>query len=228
MKIGKNYRDNLTDKDIMKKIREYLKKYKDFTFSTRIERAGWTTTFHITLMSGNKDITKNGTIEELNRVVGSINHYWLSEYDYKKRLYMSDELYNMLVDIRDYAMSFNYDDSDIMTDYFDTNFYLSMAISCDYINKSTMIARITEKSFVKTYKELWDKVNGAKMKMTRLNGKTSETGTLIVRGNDYYLLTESGWKIWGDKNNQMTVITENGFNKMFLGEVTGASYTFIE
>ena len=227
MEIGKNYNKDLTSKDIMGKIREYLKKYKDFTFSTRIEQARVTTTFHITLLNGNKDITKNGTIEELNKVVGSINHYWLREYNYKKSAYMSSEVYNMLVDICDYVMSFNYDDSDVMTDYFDTNFYLNMAISCDYINKSTMIARITEKSFVKTYKELWDKVNGAKMKMTRLNGD-SETGTLIVKSNDYYLLTESGLRIWGDKNNQMTVITENGFDKMLLGEVIWESYTFIE
>ena len=226
MKTGKNYNKDLTSKDIMGKIREYLKKYKDFTFSTRIEQAGWTTTFHITLMSGNKSITKNGTIEELNSVVGSINHYWLREYNYKKSAYMSSEVYNMLVDICDYVMSFNYDDSDIMTDYFDTNFYLNMAISCDYVNKSTMITRITENSFVKTYKELWDKVNGAKM--TRWDGETTETGTLIVRRNDYYLLTKSGMRIWDDKNNQMTVITEKGFDKLSLGEVMEASYTFTE
>ena len=63
-----------------------------------------------------------------------------------------------------YAQSYNYDDSDSMTDYFDTNFYLSV-----YVGK-------------------WDKPFKIVQRTARLADKTPETAKARTEGDDkeYY------------------------------------------
>lgn len=231
MFVGENYKNGIGTKEIVQKIRDYVKKYSDYTFSITLDKSTWTPDIQVSLVSGSKDITKNGTIEELKKIVGNINHYALEDNDFRKKPFMSEEVYNMLVDINKYIASFRYDDSDIMTDYFDTNFYYDLKIEYDYQNKSNMKPRITEQSFVKTYKELWEKVNGSKMKMTRgLDIGKPETyiGVAKVRSNDYYLELENGKKIYGNKSNKNTIITAKGFEKVFTGDIVYATYEFVD
>lgn len=231
MFVGENYKNGIGTKEIVQKIRDYVKKYSDYTFSVTLDKSTWTPDIQVSLVSGSKDITKNGTIEELKKIVGNINHYALEDSDFYKKPFMSEEVYNMLVDINKYIASFRYDDSDIMTDYFDTNFYYDLKIEYDYQNKSNMKPRITEQSFVKTYKELWEKVNGSKMKMTRgLDIGKPETyiGVAKVRSNDYYLELENGKKIYGNKSNKNTIITAKGFEKVFTGDIVYATYEFVD
>lgn len=231
MFVGENYKNGIGTKEIVQKIRDYVKKYSDYTFSITLDKSTWTPDIKVSLVSGNKDITKDGTVEELKQIVGNINHYVLEDNDFWKKPFMSEEVYNMLVDINRYITSFRYDDSDIMTDYFDTNFYYDLKIEYDYQNKSNMKPRITEQSFVKTYKELWEKVDGAKMKITRgLDIEKPETyvGTMQVMSNNYYLELENGKKIWGDKSNKNTIITAKGFEKVGTGDIVYATYEFVD
>lgn len=53
----------------------------------------------------------------------SVNHYYI-ERDGN----LTDRAKEVMQNVTDYIMSYNYDDSDIMTDYFDKNFYLSLYI----------------------------------------------------------------------------------------------------
>ncbi len=231
MFVGENYKNGIGAKEIVQKIRDYVKKYSDYTFSITLDKSTWTPDIKVSLVSGNKDITKDGTMEELKQIVGSINHYALENNNFYKKPFMSEEVYNMLVDINRYITSFRYDDSDIMTDYFDTNFYYDLGIAYDYQNKSNMKPRITEQSFVKTYKELWAKVDGAKMKMTRgldIGKPETYVGTMQVKSNNYYLELENGKKIWGDKSNKNTIITAKGFEKVGTGDIVYATYEFVD
>ena len=94
-----------------------------------------------------------------------------------------------------------------------------------------MKPRITEQSFVKTYKELWGKVDGAKMKMTRgLDDGKPETyvGTMRVMSNNHYLELENGKKIWGDKTNKNTIIIAKGLEKVGTGDIVYATYEFVD
>ena len=183
------------------------------------------------MVSGNKDITKNGTLEELYKLVGNINQYWLEDIGYCKRPIMSEEVYNMLVDINKYVRSFLYDNSDIMTDYFDENFYFDFSIEYNYQNKSKLRPRINEQSFVRTYKAMWETLNGKKMQLVRgldINKPETYVGTMQVKSNNYYLELENGKKIRGDKSNKNTIITAKGFEKVGTGDIVYATYEFID
>lgn len=141
---GSRQDSNLTMKDITKAIREYAKKqYPKFKFSVTTPHYS---SINIDLMAGPVSpfatpdadkvslahINNNwGGVEAVvegwknNILTGrhSVNHHWLQN-DYK----LTDEAKAMFEDIKNFAQSYNYDDSDSMTDYFDTNFYLSMGI----------------------------------------------------------------------------------------------------
>lgn len=52
-----------------------------------------------------------------------VNHYYLNE-----SIYLTDEAKDFFKFINDICRFFNRDDSDAMTDYFDTNFYYSLGI----------------------------------------------------------------------------------------------------
>lgn len=116
--IGQNYDVNLSDKDIVAKIREYLKtEFRDCKFLVTIEKGYYTNSINIYLIEAPENV-----------LIGSdgyaqINHYWLDDSkqltDYGKKL---------LKNVVSFAQSYNYDDSDAMTDYFDTGFYLKISV----------------------------------------------------------------------------------------------------
>ena len=140
---GSRHDYNLSMKDITKAIREYAKKnYPKFKFSVTTPHYS---SINIALMAGpvspfaTPDVEKvplrhhsnfggaEQVVEYWKNTIeaghASVNHYYIND-DYR----LTDKTKIMLEDIKKFAQSFNYDDSDSMTDYFDTNFYLSMGI----------------------------------------------------------------------------------------------------
>jgi hypothetical protein len=52
-----------------------------------------------------------------------VNHYYIAD-----SFMLTDKAKDLFTNIVNFVKSFNYDDSDAMTDYFDTNFYLDVSI----------------------------------------------------------------------------------------------------
>jgi Large polyvalent protein associated domain 29 len=139
--VGEKHDSNLGVKDIAKMTREFLKKtYPNCKFSVRKEH---TSSINVALMSapfspfatpdvnvvtghdaryGLDDFMKNWANSIAKGYYG-INHYYINDSKY-----LTDEAKVMFTNIYKFLKSYNYDDSDIMTDYFDTNFYVNLAI----------------------------------------------------------------------------------------------------
>lgn len=116
--VGENYDSNLTTKDITAKIRLYLKKeFPECKFSVTKENSTFTDSIYIDLMEAPEDVL----IEKKD--CAQVNYYWIDESkkltEYGKKL---------LKNVVSFAQSYNYDDSDTMTDYFDTGFYLNIGV----------------------------------------------------------------------------------------------------
>ena len=62
MFVGENYKNGIGTKEIVQKIRDYVKKYSDYTFSITLDKCGWTPDIKVSLVSGNKDITKDDNL----------------------------------------------------------------------------------------------------------------------------------------------------------------------
>ncbi len=115
--VGKNYDSNLSDKDITAKIREYLKKeFPECKFSVTQDRGTFTGSINISLMEAPEGVLIDGDYAQ-------INYYCIQESkqltDYGKKL---------LKNVISFVQSYNYDNSDIMSDYFDTGFYLKLSV----------------------------------------------------------------------------------------------------
>jgi hypothetical protein len=55
----------------------------------------------------------------------------LNPYHLDKEEYITDRAKEVMTNVRDFVMSYNFDDSDSMTDYYHTNFYLNLYIGGD-------------------------------------------------------------------------------------------------
>lgn len=126
---GENYENSLDIKEIAKKIRTQLKReFPDCKFSVRIERYSGGCSLNISLMSA-----------PFYAGVGyhQVNHYWLRR-NIDEALGMTSVINNgkdismdaakVLLRASEIANSYNYDRSEIQSDYFDTNFYLHVEI----------------------------------------------------------------------------------------------------
>lgn len=138
--VGAKHDSSLSVKDIAKIARDYVKKnYSDCKFSITSTH----NSLYITLMSapfspfatpdaskmkgddfryGVDDFIKNWT-NAIARGCHGVNHYYIDDSKY-----LTDKAKAMFKDINKYVSAYNYDDSDAMTDYFDTNFYMNLAI----------------------------------------------------------------------------------------------------
>lgn len=138
---GSNYQSGRSTGDITKIIREYVKtKYPKYRFSVTKQSVS---SIRVSLMSGpvsplatpdeskvhGKDLTRgledfmkrwNYTVE---KQTFGVNHYYIDD-----SVFLTDEAKVMFKDIVKFVQSFNYDDSDAQTDYFDTNFYLNVEV----------------------------------------------------------------------------------------------------
>lgn len=112
---GSHYDRNLDNKAIAKKVREFVKcVYPDCKFSITSDYLK----IHIYLMEAPFEAFKDTTTKE-----AQINHYYIERDDR-----LTEKARVMMQTVYEYLNSYNYDDSDSMTDYFDTNFYVHLAI----------------------------------------------------------------------------------------------------
>jgi len=137
---GANYNSSLSTKDITKIIRAYVKKtYPNCKFSV----SKFHNSIKIALMSAPFDVFAkpdasvmraddfrygaDDFMNNWNRVIAKgyhgVNHYYI-----KDSRYLTDRAKDLFTNVVKFVNSYNYDDSDAMIDYFDTNFYLDVSI----------------------------------------------------------------------------------------------------
>jgi hypothetical protein len=149
---GLNYKSNLEIKDIAKLIKQQLKlKYPSADFSITKESYSGGQSLHIYYMKDTKspyktieNIIKDDadnlyyycfTAEEkqnrlnyLKNKIDNLDYSDINHYHIKDDYMLTDYAKKILTYAKDLANSFNYDDSDSQTDYFSTNFYLSLYV----------------------------------------------------------------------------------------------------
>ena len=113
---GRNY-NGQSAPEITELVRTWLKEtYPRYTFSVR--RDGYSSIL-IRLMKADFE----AFTRESGKVQGDINHYNIQASDS-----LTDRGKEVMTNVRDFVMSYNFDESDPMTDYFHTNFYLTLGI----------------------------------------------------------------------------------------------------
>jgi hypothetical protein len=107
--------------EIAELVRKWLKEaYPDYTFSlTRIHY----NSICIRLMKADFEAFVSGGKYKAS---AQLNHYHLDKDEN-----LTDRARDVMTNVRDYALSYNFDDSDSMTDYYHTNFYLDLGIGSD-------------------------------------------------------------------------------------------------
>lgn len=116
--VGSRYDINLSITDIAKAVREHAKTndiLKECKFSITISRASMCQELHVALMSAPKEVFVDTTRKSMQGA-----HY------HKEPLTLYGQL--VIETITEYVQSYNYDDSDPYTDYFNVNFYVSINI----------------------------------------------------------------------------------------------------
>lgn len=148
--LTKQQKYSMDLKEIAKKIKQQLKrKYPKCKFSVTIERYSMGQSLHISLMSGPFEaVDKSKTVQKMiengngpwvekvgvENAVGhfQLNPYTLKDYDEYEGLcngcYLTPKAFEVMKFALNCSQHFNYDDSDIQTDYFDVNFYLHLNI----------------------------------------------------------------------------------------------------
>ena len=113
---GRNY-NGQSAPEITELVRAWLKEtYPRYTFSVR--RDGYNSIL-IRLMKADFE----AFTRESGKVQGDINHYNIQASDS-----LTDRAKEVMTNVRDFVMSYNFDESDPMTDYFHTNCYLTLGI----------------------------------------------------------------------------------------------------
>ena len=113
---GRNYTGQ-SSPEITELVRAWLKEtYPRYTFSVR--RDGYSSILVRLMKADFEAFTK-----ESGKVQGDINHYNIQASDS-----LTDRAKEVMTNVRDFVMSYNFDESDPMTDYFHTNFYLTLGI----------------------------------------------------------------------------------------------------
>lgn len=124
---GSNYDSKLSTKEIAAKVRSYAKKnFPDFKFSIRSKWSMYADSLYIELNGGpcipfieGSKLAGRGYLSTMNNLEG-----------WKKDL--TPKTFKALDAVTTYANSFRYNDSDVMEDYFDTNFYTHIDIDGGY------------------------------------------------------------------------------------------------
>lgn len=113
---GRNYKGQHAP-EIVELVRAWLKEtYSKYRFSVRRENYN---SICIKLMSADFE----AFTRESGKVQDTVNHYGI-----ERDSDLTDRAKEVLLNVRDFVMSYNFDDSDAMTDYFHTNFYLTLGI----------------------------------------------------------------------------------------------------
>lgn len=113
---GRNYNGQMHG-EIVEIIRKWLKEtYPRYKFSAT--QNGYRSINIYLVKADFEAFTKESGLIHKN-----INHYHIGA----DRI-ITERACEVMLNVRDFTMSYNYDNSDIMTDYFDTNFYLTLGI----------------------------------------------------------------------------------------------------
>jgi len=139
---GNRYQRGLSNKDIAKRVRMYVKsKYNDCRFSITSDSS----VINIKLTESPMDILvensklsdyldylnrrsprDNNTIENFTHSLTQGGHDFVYSHDSER--YMNPEVEDILKDIREFVMSYNYDFSDSQRDYFNCGFYFHLQV----------------------------------------------------------------------------------------------------
>lgn len=112
---GKNYKGQ-SNKEICNILREWLKNtYPHYKFS--VTQPGYSSIYIAIMKADFEPFLDKKTVRS------EINHYNIDKDDN-----LTERAKEVLKNIYSFILSYNYDDSDIMTDYFNTNFYLGLRI----------------------------------------------------------------------------------------------------
>lgn len=134
---GRNYTGQSAP-EITELVRTWLKEtYPRYTFSVR--RDGYNSIL-IRLMKADFE----AFTRESGKVQGDINHYNIQASDS-----LTDRAKEVMTNVRDFVMSYNFDESDPMTDYFHTNFYLTLGIGSYRQPYRMELPKITGKTLLK-------------------------------------------------------------------------------
>lgn len=134
---GRNY-NGQSAPEITELVRAWLKEtYPRYTFSVR--RDGYNSIL-IRLMKADFE----AFTRESGKVQGDINHYNIQASDS-----LTDRAKEVMTNVRDFVMSYNFDESDPMTDYFHTNFYLTLGIGSYRQPYRMELPKITGKTLLK-------------------------------------------------------------------------------
>lgn len=103
-----------------KKINEHIRQFLNETYPTckfSVRKDGYNS-IYVSLMKADFYPYKDHS-----KMRGTVNHYWIRE-----ETELTDRCKEVFMNVIDYVQSWNYDNSDIMTDYFDVNFYADFSI----------------------------------------------------------------------------------------------------
>lgn len=119
---GKRYDRSLSLKEIAQKVREYAKT------DEVLGQCKWSITTHYASMCQELNITlMEAPFEAFTDTYRDYNQ-WSKYYDSEDQNGCTKETNEVMCRMRDYVESYNYEDSDIYTDYFHVNFYTDYAI----------------------------------------------------------------------------------------------------
>lgn len=112
---GKNYSPNIRCSDVVKLVREYIKttpELKQCKWSVTRESGTWTSTIHISLMAAPFKVFTD-----------EFKGKYLQNANWKSSDWVTDDAKKVINMVEDFVHSYNYDNSDPYTDYFDCGFY---------------------------------------------------------------------------------------------------------
>lgn len=114
---GKNYTGEHDLQKLAKIFRDWLRKvYPACKFSVVTSR-------------GYRTVEISLSVADFNPFTGeNKKHYDISRYDVEEDPELTDRAKDMFANIRNYVNTYNYDHSDLMSDYYDTNFYIHLGI----------------------------------------------------------------------------------------------------
>ncbi|WP_298751899.1 LPD29 domain-containing protein [uncultured Arcobacter sp.] len=115
-------------KEVAKNLREFLKKNKEFKnhkFSITTDRGTFTQKIYVALMVSPENPFKPESKYYSEAEDGSLYQYGCYHFtkDCYERSDLNEKYMKMFQKIKEFLWTMNYDDSDIMTDYFDRGFY---------------------------------------------------------------------------------------------------------
>lgn len=181
---GNNYTGQSAS-DVSEIMRSWLKEsYPEFTFSVRCRHYN---SISISLIKADFIAFRE---EAGAKAYVDVNHYHI---DNDKLI--TDRAKEVMSNVRDYVMSYNFDESDSMRDYFCTNFYLSLSIGTYKIPYSQTIQRL--KSSVPEFKHK----EGAAHKAIRQALGKAKFGTVNTRRyGDMNVLGETSYSENGEEH----------------------------